>query len=51
MITIAEGVETVEQANYLLEHQCPQVQGYLFSRPVPVEQALVLAKKGILSGQ
>ncbi|HEU0188588.1 MAG TPA: EAL domain-containing protein [Gallionella sp.] len=32
---IAEGVETVEQLDYLRERQCDEVQGYLFSRPVP----------------
>lgn len=31
---IAEGVENVEQMAFLREHQCEQVQGYLFSRPL-----------------
>jgi len=31
---IAEGVETDEQLEYLAEHRCDEVQGYLFSRPV-----------------
>lgn len=35
---IAEGVETVEQMQYLARHGCHAYQGYLFSRPVPVEQ-------------
>ena len=35
---IAEGVETAEQANYLQRHKCDQVQGYLYSRPVPAAQ-------------
>ena len=34
---IAEGVELPEQAQYLLEHGCEQVQGYLYSPPVPAE--------------
>jgi diguanylate cyclase (GGDEF)-like protein/PAS domain S-box-containing protein len=35
---IAEGVETVEQMQYLAQHGCHAYQGYLFSRPVPVER-------------
>ncbi|MDI3243360.1 EAL domain-containing protein [Arthrobacter sp. AL08] len=31
----AEGVETPEQARYLLGLGCDSLQGYLFSRPVP----------------
>ena len=34
---IAEGVETIEQLGYLRKHECDQIQGYFFSRPVPAE--------------
>ncbi|MGW8464100.1 phosphodiesterase DibA [Pseudomonas sp. CLCA07] len=34
----AEGVEQVEQAGFLLEHDCDLGQGYWFGRPVPAEQ-------------
>lgn len=33
--TVAEGVETQEQLDWLARHDCNQVQGYLFSKPVP----------------
>jgi predicted signal transduction protein with EAL and GGDEF domain/DNA-binding response OmpR family regulator len=33
---IAEGVENVEQLEFLRKHRCDQVQGYLVSPPVPV---------------
>ncbi|MBV1788736.1 EAL domain-containing protein [Marinobacterium sp. D7] len=35
---IAEGVETEEQRNALIDFGCRYFQGYLFSRPLPVEQ-------------
>ncbi|MED0685929.1 EAL domain-containing protein [Anoxybacillus ayderensis] len=34
----AEGVETKEQAQFLIEKQCEQLQGFYFSRPVSLEQ-------------
>ncbi len=33
---IAEGVETAGQLQYLRRHRCDQMQGFLFSRPLPV---------------
>lgn len=35
---VAEGVETVDQANFLLARGCHLMQGFLFSRPVPPEE-------------
>lgn len=37
---IAEGVETEEQAKFLTLLKCDEMQGYLFSRPVPSETIL-----------
>lgn len=46
MVTTAEGVETAEQANFLRQEGCQQVQGYFYSRPLPVSQMseLIAAK-------
>jgi diguanylate cyclase (GGDEF)-like protein/PAS domain S-box-containing protein len=38
LVTVAEGVETCEQLNKLRELNCAQLQGYLYSRPIPSEQ-------------
>lgn len=35
---IAEGVETAEQKDFLALHGCDLYQGYLFARPLPVEE-------------
>ena len=35
--TIAEGCETVEQRKFLTRHGCEQIQGYLFSKPIPAQ--------------
>ena len=34
----AEGVETIDQLKLLRAEGCPEAQGYLFSRPMPVER-------------
>ena len=38
LAVIAEGVETEEQRAFLASHNCLAYQGYLFSKPLPVEQ-------------
>jgi EAL domain-containing protein (putative c-di-GMP-specific phosphodiesterase class I) len=34
---VAEGVETVEQLNFLKETDCIIIQGFYFSKPLPAE--------------
>lgn len=36
--TVAEGVENKTQSDWLRDHGCDELQGYFFSKPVPVEE-------------
>jgi EAL domain-containing protein (putative c-di-GMP-specific phosphodiesterase class I) len=40
--TVAEGVETEEQREFLVEQQCPLLQGFLLGRPMPVDEVEAL---------
>lgn len=42
---IAEGVETEEQRLFLLDSGCTHFQGYLFGKPMPIEQFEALLKQ------
>ncbi len=44
--TIAEGVETAAELAFFREHQCNEIQGYLFSRPLPAPEFEELVRAG-----
>lgn len=46
LMTIAEGVETVEQLEFLRSRECDEVQGYYFSRPLPANEVEKLLRDG-----
>jgi diguanylate cyclase (GGDEF)-like protein len=46
MATTAEGVETEDEHKMVERLGCTKVQGYYFGRPLPVEEARVIANRG-----
>ncbi len=42
---IAEGTETMEQVNFMLENGCKQIQGYYFSKPIAPNDLKKLLRK------
>ena len=50
--TLAEGVETLEQVEFLKEIGCGRLQGYYYGRPEPIEEMFAhLMAKGVLVEQ
>ncbi|MEK7223828.1 MAG: EAL domain-containing protein, partial [Pseudomonadota bacterium] len=43
--TIAEGVETREQAQFLRKHGCEAMQGFYFSKPIEADALAALLHK------
>ena len=48
LTVVAEGVETEAQLTYLRANHCDQVQGYLFSRPLPPGECIKFMHAGLL---
>ncbi|RKZ79149.1 MAG: hypothetical protein DRQ35_04760 [Gammaproteobacteria bacterium] len=46
---VAEGVEDVQQLELLQELGCDEIQGYYFSRPLPVDDFAKLLEKGVIT--
>ncbi len=44
MRVIAEGVETEEELAFLVKHNCDELQGYVFNRPLPLVEFASLAE-------
>ncbi|MDH3563216.1 MAG: EAL domain-containing protein, partial [Gammaproteobacteria bacterium] len=43
---VAEGVETIQQLEFLRKHQCNAMQGYYYSKPLAPQQFEELLKNG-----
>ncbi len=50
MGTVCEGVETMEQVQFLSEIGCTKLQGYHFCKPIPMEEIFARYEKGIQIG-
>jgi diguanylate cyclase (GGDEF)-like protein/PAS domain S-box-containing protein len=46
LTVIAEGVESLQQLQFLQAHGCEEMQGYYFSRPLPAEDISQLLQQG-----
>lgn len=51
MKVVAEGVEEFEQLEFLKQKECDMIQGYLYSKPVPLESFEKIMQLGYLSPQ
>ena len=44
---IAEGVETKEQRDFIVENGCENIQGYFYSKPIPANELKILLEDGL----
>jgi diguanylate cyclase (GGDEF)-like protein/PAS domain S-box-containing protein len=51
LTVVAEGVETIEQLNFLKDHSCDEMQGFYFSKPIAPDQFAELLRKHVPSPQ
>jgi diguanylate cyclase len=47
---VAEGIETLRQLSFLMGHNCPEGQGYFFSRPVAGDECATLLNRRFAVG-
>ena len=40
LLTIAEGIETKEQAEYMIELGCNEAQGFFYAKPMPFNELM-----------
>ncbi len=50
MSMIAEGVETAQQRDFLLQNGCSDIQGYFYARPMPAEKMTTLLRERSATG-
>jgi EAL domain-containing protein (putative c-di-GMP-specific phosphodiesterase class I) len=48
---VAEGIETAAQLATMRALDCPHGQGYVFARPMPLDEALELVSRPVATGR
>jgi EAL domain-containing protein (putative c-di-GMP-specific phosphodiesterase class I) len=45
LTVVAQGVETREQADFLRDHACDEIQGFYFNKPMSADQCTELFRE------